>query len=62
MPACCMQELRESYRETARNLSNPKKLKADIEQLKMRLPEDMIVAGENGEEQVGVPSLLASFS
>jgi len=48
-----LQELRESYRETSKNLlGNSNKFKKDIEELKNRLPEEMIVSGTNGEDQV----------
>jgi len=50
------QELRESYRETSQAMrGSPAQVQRDMAHLKGSLPADMIISGDNGEEQVRIP-------
>lgn len=50
------QELRESFRDTRQKLlSNSKMAKQSVEQLKQILPKEMVITGDNGEDQVRLP-------
>lgn len=50
------QEVRASYREAKQGLLSKSKMgQQSVEQLKKHLPEEMIISGEDGEDQVRLP-------